>query len=160
MGAGKGKSRVGAAIAHHFLKHTAMPVYLVFSDKGLLERDKKQCQDLWYFTGAVYEGSSGRLHHVVGVDSLPPKKKCVVIIDESDDVMMKDLENFVKKTMGQNLQIICLTATPDDGLEDGLERNLMISMGYHMIKTQETHELNLPNVQEFVPLNSKEEVMS
>jgi len=31
-----------------------------------------------------------RLHHVVGVSDLPKNKKCVIIIDESDDIIMRD----------------------------------------------------------------------
>ena len=44
------------------------------------------------------------------------------------------------------MKIICLTATPDDGLADGLERKLMNLMGYTLIKAQKQQDLNLPNV--------------
>ena len=47
VGAGKGKSRVAAALAFLFLVTTKKQVYIVFSDKALMERDKKQCEDLW-----------------------------------------------------------------------------------------------------------------
>jgi septum formation inhibitor-activating ATPase MinD len=40
MGAGMGKSRVAAALAFHILTTTKKEVYLVFSDQGLLNRDK------------------------------------------------------------------------------------------------------------------------
>jgi hypothetical protein len=40
-----------------------------------------------------------RLHHVVGVANLPKNKKCVIIIDESDDIIMRDPVLFATKTM-------------------------------------------------------------
>ena len=141
-----GKSRVTSAIAHQFLKNTNLPVYLVFSDEGLLKRDYEQCKDLWFYTGMINKNNNEKLHHVVGVDSLPQKKNCIVVIDESDDVMMRDIQNFAKKTMSLNMRIICLTATPDDGLESGLERRLMNLMSYNLIRAQKTHELTLPKV--------------
>ena len=41
MGAGMGKSRVAAALALHILMTTKREVYLVFSDQGLLNRDRE-----------------------------------------------------------------------------------------------------------------------
>ena len=43
VGAGKGKSRIAAAVAAHFLRTTNKLVYMVFSDNGLLKRDMNQC---------------------------------------------------------------------------------------------------------------------
>lgn len=41
MGAGKGKSRIAAAVALHFLKTSRKEVYIVFPDEGLKRRDEK-----------------------------------------------------------------------------------------------------------------------
>jgi hypothetical protein len=44
---------------------------------------------------------------------------------------------FASLTTGDKLQVICLTATPDDGINDGCERNLMKLMGYKLIQTDD-----------------------
>jgi len=41
IGAGKGKSRVAAALAYYFLTTTNKQIYLVYPDEGLLKRDKE-----------------------------------------------------------------------------------------------------------------------
>ena len=102
MGAGMGKSRVAAALAFHMLIKTKKEVYLVYSDGGLLNRDKEQCKDLWSYAGIKNEKEMKRLHHVVGIADITTNKKCVIIIDESDDVIMRDPELFAKKTMGRS----------------------------------------------------------
>ena len=43
IGAGKGKSRVAAALALYFLSTTNKQIYLVYPDEGLMRRDKEQC---------------------------------------------------------------------------------------------------------------------
>ena len=111
-----GKSRVAAALAFHFMLTTRREIYLVFSDQGLLDRDKDQCKDLWKYAGIAKPKDMERLHHVVGVSYLPKNKKCVIIIDESDDIIMRDPVLFATKTMEKSKQIVCLTATPDDGV--------------------------------------------
>ena len=72
---------------------------------------------------------------MVGVDKIPRSAECIVIVDESDDISMKGPVKFVKKTMSKNLQVVFLTATPDDGVDDGSERELMNLMGYKLIRT-------------------------
>ena len=93
-----GKIRVAAALAFHFMLTTNKEVYLVFSDEGLLNRDKEQCKDLWKYAGITNPKEMERLHHVVGINDLPKAKKCIVIIDESDDIIMRDPELFAKNT--------------------------------------------------------------
>ena len=74
FGAGKGKSRVIAALAFLFLQLNKQEIYLVYSNNGLMRRDMKQCEDLWAFAGAANEKQMNRLHHIVGVDGLPTNK--------------------------------------------------------------------------------------
>ena len=50
---------------------------------------------------------------------------------------MRDPVEFASSTIGEKLQVVCLTATPDDGINDGCEKNLMNLMGYKLIKTDE-----------------------
>ena len=87
-----------------------------------------------------------RLHHVVGIGGVPKTKTCVVIVDESDDVVMKDPENFAKKMMDAKKRVVCLTATPDDGAEEGSERKLMTMMGFKTIFAGEKQEFIEPKI--------------
>ena len=66
-GAGRGKSRVAAAIAFYFLKTNKLPIYIVYPNEGLLRRDKEKCQGLWRFAEGVDEKVKDRLHHVCGI---------------------------------------------------------------------------------------------
>ena len=134
MGAGKGKSRVIAALALLYLKTTSKDIYIVFLNDSLKKRDKEQCNDLWTFEGHLDKKNAKRIHHVVGVNNIPADKECLVIVDESDEIIMSDPVKFYNKTSGANLQVVCLTATPDDGYADGLERNLLDLMGYKLIR--------------------------
>jgi hypothetical protein len=63
IGAGKGKSRVAAALALYFLTSTTKHVYLVYPDEGLMIRDQEQCKYLWKYAGYVYQKGMERLHH-------------------------------------------------------------------------------------------------
>ena len=81
-----------------------------------------------------------RLIHVVGVDKIPPSKRCLVIVDESDEMIMRNPEHFLTKTKNKNAKVVCLTATPDDGYDDSLERNLMNLLGYRLVRTEKKDE--------------------
>jgi hypothetical protein len=51
------------------------------------------------------------------------------VIDEADDVILKDLKNFCNYSDQTNVKIICLTATPDDGDLEGIERKAFLGLG-------------------------------
>ena len=42
-----------------------------------------------------------RIHHVVGVKNLPKDQECLVIVDESDEIIMNDPVKFYKTTIGE-----------------------------------------------------------
>lgn len=63
IGAGRGKSRVSAALALYFLTSTKKQVYLVFPDEGLMRRDQEQCKYLWAYAGHAHKKDMARLHH-------------------------------------------------------------------------------------------------
>ena len=135
MGAGKGKSRVIAALALLYLKASTKDIYIVYLNDSLKKRDMKQCEDLWKFEQSYDQKDAKRIHHIVGVKNLAIDKECLVIIDESDEIIMLDPLTFYKMTKGDQMQVVCLTATPDDGHAEGLERNLMDLMGYKLVRT-------------------------
>ena len=72
---------------------------------------------------------------------------------------MKNPVKFVKKTMDENLQVVCLTATPDDGIDDGSERNLLNLMGYKLIRTGAKQDLEEPKIDTRARLKCATDVM-
>ena len=130
FGAGKGKSRVAAALAFYFMKNSRLPVYIVFANDGLMNRDKDQCKDLWQYAQGVDEKIIGRIHYITDISSIPSNKISVVIVDESDDIMLKNPIGFYNQVKKPGIRVICLTATPDDGYSAGAERNLISLMGF------------------------------
>ena len=60
-----------------------------------------------------------------------------MIIDESDERMFSDLETFYKKTRADKVIVICLTATPYDGAEDGIQKSAIDALGYKIYKNSD-----------------------
>ena len=50
--------------------------------------------------------------------------------------MLSDAFKFYLATKNQNYSVVCLTATPDDGFDDGAEKKLIKVMGFERIKTE------------------------
>ena len=73
---------------------------------------------------------------------------------------MRDPVEFATSTTGEKLQVVCLTATPDDGMNDGCERNLMNLMGYRLIRTGEKQDLEAPKVDAYFEVNHPDDVMN
>ena len=73
---------------------------------------------------------------------------------------MRDPVEFATLTTGEKLQVVCLTATPDDGIHDGCERNLMNLMDYRLIRTGEKQDLEVPKVDAYFEVNSPDDVMN
>lgn len=57
-----------------------------------------------------------------------------MIIDESDERMFRDLNAFYAKTKGENLIVICLTATPYEGEADGTQVKALEELKYKIYK--------------------------
>ena len=89
-----GKSRVISALALLYLKTTSKDIYIVYLNDSLKKRDKNQCKDLWTFEGARDKQNALRIKHVVGISKLPTDKECLVIVDESDEIIMSDPVKF------------------------------------------------------------------
>lgn len=73
----------------------------------------------------------------MGIGSAKNLAKTIVIIDESDAVMFKNLLAFHKATSDQNIFVIGLTATAYDGKEEGLELSALKTLGYKVYRTCE-----------------------
>ena len=69
-----------------------------------------------------------------------------MIIDESDERMFKDLETFYKKTRTDKVFVICLTATPYDGAENGIQKTAINELGYKIYKNSDKEEDYSPKI--------------
>ena len=94
MGAGKGKSRVAAALAYYYLTNTKKQVYVVFADEGLKKRDETECEFLWAYAKILHQNEFERLHYWNGLQEIKRKKDSIFIIDESDAIIMRDPVDF------------------------------------------------------------------
>ena len=73
-------------------------------------------------------------------------KTCVMIIDESDDRMFKDMEAFYKATKSDKVITICLTATPYDGDANGLQAITLNELGYQIYHYSDKQEDYIPKI--------------
>ena len=67
----------------------------------------------------------------------------MIIVDESDDVMFKDLEAFYKAVKVAKATVICFTATADDG-NKGIERQVVENLGFTVYKNYKSEQMQHP----------------
>ena len=85
------------------------------------------------------------------------KNKSVLIIDESDERMFRDLDAFYKETKSKNVIVICLTATAYDGTEDGLEQAVINAMDYKIYSNSDKEKNSDPVIHESKAIGSFDE---
>ena len=133
-------------------------VYILFSDKGLMDRDLEECRSLWRFLGASSSKERNRLKHISDVKLINTRSPGTIIVDESDDVIFKDLLTFYKYTKHSNKKVICLTASPDDG-KDGIERKILQNMKYSTVQTNANFHFEMPRIDQEIAMKDAGEVM-
>jgi len=74
--------------------------------------------------------ADSRVHYQITTKIATNTKNGVMIIDESDEIMFKDLDVFYANTNYKNLKKICLTATAYDGTEEGIELKTLTALQY------------------------------
>jgi hypothetical protein len=115
LGGGIGKSRIAATLGMMLLSTSAYTrVYFVIPNRGLIARDREEFKSYWRLSQ-----HESNVEYVDGIN-FKPKAKSVVIVDEADFIMFRDLQNF--KTFASKQPTICFTATPPEGDTDDLER--------------------------------------
>ena len=122
---GQGKSRILATIALILLlAGSTTKVHLVYDSLHLMRRDRKEFADWWKLTGL-----ETNVEYHVGMDF-----KCqlgdVILIDEADELILADPEKFLNQT--KDFKCICLTATPDNEDDKGVERETLKVLGFSM----------------------------
>jgi hypothetical protein len=91
-----------------------------------MKDDKDELESLWTFCCSADKKADKRLHYVCSVSEIHSHKAGdIVIVDESDEVLFKDLRLFYRKTKPEDTKVIALTATADDGVDFGSERKVL-----------------------------------
>lgn len=91
----------------------------------------------------------------IGVKKPSGMAKTVIIIDECDAVILKNLLTFYKATEGPNISVIGLTATAFDKSE-GEEKSTLEDLGYKIYRTCKDDELATPTINERIKLGTVE----
>ena len=85
-----------------------------------METDRLHNENLQKYCDYSHWKYSERVSYQTDLSRKTNKKNHVMIIDESDERMFKDLGNFYKHTKAEKVFVICLTATAYDGVEKGI----------------------------------------
>ena len=80
-----------------------------------------------------------------------------MIIDESDERMFRDLTEFNAKTKSEKVHTICLTATPYDGEDGGLEKRVLDELGYKIYYNSIKQEDFTPTVHKSYEIGTYDE---
>jgi hypothetical protein len=126
---------------------------VVFENEGLKKRDDKLNESLKIFANADKNAFRKRVTYRVGMPRLSGMAKTVIIIDECDAIMLKNLLTFYKATDAKNISVIGLTATAFDKLE-GEEKSSLETLGYKIYHTCKDDELAEPKINERLELDT------
>ena len=139
--AGQGKSRIAGAAAYHILKTTNKHVYVVFANERLKKDDKDELENIWTFATSQNKNAEKRLHYVCSLKEITKHKYGeVVLVDESDEIIFKDLVLFYQKTKAPETKVICLTATADDGFKEGSEHKVLEALKFKVYQNSDNEE--------------------
>jgi hypothetical protein len=69
----------------------------------LRKRDQLECQGLWKFLGKWDSKNKKRLKHIVDISKVNLNQESILIVDESDDVIMKNPKKFAQSILKYNL---------------------------------------------------------
>ena len=107
---------------------------MVFENEGLKKRDEQLNESLKIFANADKKAFRKRVTYRVGVKKPSGMAKTVIIIDECDAVMLKNLLTFYKATEAKNISVFGLTTTAFDKSE-GEEKSTLEALGYKIYHT-------------------------
>ena len=103
---------------------------MVYPNKGLKTRDEREQADLFTVLHKTTSDTRKRLHYVNGIGGISKQGESVLIVDESDEVMFKNLKTFWNKINIEDRSVICLTAAADDKYKGGVEEQALKTMGF------------------------------
>jgi len=122
-----------------------------------MEIDRKRNENLQAYCDEAGKNYSGRVRYQTDLDRGKRTKTAVMIIDESDERMFKDLGAFYQKTKSDKVYVICLTATAYDGSEDNLQRTALKELGYTVYHNSEKKEDFKPEIHRSEAIGGLEE---
>lgn len=99
-------------------------VHLVFDSQYLMLRDKKHFASWWLLLG-----KQNAIEYHVGMDFVCQQGE-IILVDEADELIFDDPAKFLHRV--QQHYCICLTATPDNQKDRGVEREVLKVMGFSM----------------------------
>ena len=152
--AGQGKSRIHAALTFLFLKFTDYDIYVVFQNDTLKKTDTEHNEKLQKYCDASKWNYSDRVKYQTDLSRKQSKRHAIMIIDESDERMFRDLGTFYKKTKADKVFVICLTATPYEGDDDGIQKSAIDALGYKIYKNSDKEEDYNPKITKQVELGT------
>ena len=100
-----------------------------------------------------------RLHYVVGIVNVKIHGECVIIVDESDEVMFKNLKTFWRYINYEDRRVICLTAAADDKYEKGVEQQALEAMDFAIFRNSHIKDLKTPQIHMEVDLSDENKVL-
>ena len=113
-----------------------------------MKRDKKQNELLEIFSNSGKKTWDKRVTYKVGVTKSKSLAKTIVLVDECDAIMFKDLHKFYKATAAKNVFVIGFTATAFDGKETGVELKALDSLGYKVYRSCSEDQIAEPTIHE------------
>ena len=124
-----------------------------------MKRDEQLNEQLKIFSNADKNTFKKRVTYKVGMKKGKSVAKTIVIVDECDAVMLRDLLAFYKATKAPNISVIGLTATAFDKTE-GEEKSTLEEMGYKIYRTCKDDELVAPKIHEHIKIETLEKYVA
>jgi hypothetical protein len=95
----------------------------------------------------------------VGVSSIKTSEECVLLVDESDEVMFKGLRAFWQQINHPGRKVVCMTAASDDNYEKGVERQALEAIGFQVYKNSHLKDHSQPTIHQELDLSDLGRVM-
>ena len=93
------------------------------------------------------------------MSSIKTSEECVLIVDESDEIMFKNLLAFWRQINHPNRKVVCMTAASDDNYDKGVERQALEAIGFKVYKNSHTREHKPPTIHQEIDLSEISKVM-
>ena len=157
VGFGRGKSRVTFGMLYLYLMLTNYNVMVVFSSRGLMERDEKEMDQMLDYLGEEGQGLRARVKFQVGIQFSAQFKPHVVIMDESDYTVFADLPKFYEAIKGKsNLKLIGLTAMATSCADGGSELKALELLDFEQFEMDNVADRVMLDTDRAFPIGDRE----
>lgn len=132
---------------------------MVYPNKGLKNRDEREQANLFTVLHKIRPDTKKRLHYVAGIGSINKPGECVFIVDESDEVMFRNLKTFWKKINKEDRSVVCLTAASDDKYKGGVEEQALMTMGFKVYRNSRLVDFKKPQIHQIDDVSDSNKLM-